>query len=101
VFGTVKGGFQVFPMVLFLLTCWPGKWWRRRSRTRRPTRASFRGVIPPVHVREALAVSRRAGVPFEEAWPSALTLAVSDRTAHERRVWQMALAGTRDGWERP
>ena len=61
------------------------------------------GVLPPDRaparrMRAGLAVLRRAGLPFDDAWDLATGFATHDLTAGERRSWSQALDITRTSW---
>jgi hypothetical protein len=59
--------------------------------------------LPPVVLREQLAVARRARVSFDQAWPAALKATVN-ASQWERAEWLEVLSGVveawRAGWER-
>lgn len=59
--------------------------------------------LPPVELREQLAAACRAGVSFDQAWPSALKAAVNT-SQWGRAEWLEVLSGMvgawRAGWER-
>lgn len=50
-------------------------------------------MLPPVQVRQVLEASRRAGVPFGEAWPAVLESVEDER-------WREALSQTSNTWRR-
>lgn len=50
-------------------------------------------MLPPTRVRELLEASRRAGVPWEAAWPAALAEVEED-------VWREVLSSTTAAWQR-
>ena len=46
----------------------------------------------------SLAEQRRRGVPFDDAWGRAQTLALEGEHGPERQTWSAAFGGTRDAW---
>jgi hypothetical protein len=68
----------------------------REARLTQPSGCAFtllRQMLPPVRVREVLEASRRAGVPFGDAWHRVLDSVEGDR-------WRGALAETASTWPR-
>ncbi len=56
--------------------------------------------IPPVRLRDLLAVEREAGGEFKEAWERSVELAVSGTTGEQQEQWRSALRLSRPFWER-
>jgi hypothetical protein len=56
-------------------------------------------VSVPARVRTILAAQRRAGIPFQTAWPAALDAVLEDEGASEQKRWRAVLTDTRDFWE--
>jgi hypothetical protein len=54
-------------------------------------------MTPPEVLRDRLAIARRGGVGFGEAWPVALAAAAST-VQWEREEWIDALSGTIEAW---
>jgi hypothetical protein len=54
-------------------------------------------MTPPAALREQLAIARRGGVSFDEAWPVALA-AVVDTVQWEREEWRDVLASMVETW---
>lgn len=51
-------------------------------------------------LRHALADARDEGVPFDEAWTTAVRALRGDLSERDNGLWGGALAGTRDAWRR-
>ncbi len=54
-------------------------------------------MTPPTVLRERLAIARRAGVGFDEAWPVALAAAMN-AVKWEREEWRDILSGMVETW---
>jgi len=55
-------------------------------------------MTPAEQLGQILADARRAGDPFELAWPAALTAAVRGSATSDRGAWLAALQATRGAW---
>jgi hypothetical protein len=55
-------------------------------------------MTPAEQLGQILADARRAGDPFETAWPAALSAAVSGQATPDRAAWLAALQATRVAW---
>jgi hypothetical protein len=54
---------------------------------------------PPTQLREFLAVAKRQGIPFEQAWESAWGRLKMPHATHHRRQYREAMAETRWAFE--
>jgi hypothetical protein len=55
---------------------------------------------PEVELRERLLAAKRAGIPFERAWPEAVAAALAGLTGKYRTTWRDALHWSEDSWRR-
>ena len=70
-----------------------------RFRSARPrTLSSCAAVTPAAELGHALADARRAGDPFDTAWPVAVAIAVDTLQGKEHEGCTVALHSTRDAW---
>lgn len=55
-------------------------------------------MTPAAQLVELLALARRTGATFPEAWPAAVARALAGAEADEQEEWLEALEGTRAAW---
>ena len=55
---------------------------------------------PQAVLGDLMTYQRRLGVPFAEAWPTAVELALQDLGESSRLSWLEVLQSTRNGWQR-